>query len=99
MIFQSVSDRAGRTATPAGETHANIAKQLRRNETFCNDQARGRQGHRTRRRCRQYGSLFKDLRIRVQPMANMPANPMPQENPASRTGAYCRHLAPYFLRK
>ena len=32
-------------------------------------------------------------------MANMPASPMPQENPASRTGAYWRHFVPYFFRK
>ena len=42
----------------------------------------------------QYASLPRDLRIRVIPMANMPVRPMPQENPASSTGAYCRHMAP-----
>ena len=32
-------------------------------------------------------------------MANMPESPMPQEKPANSTGAYCRHLGPYFLKK
>lgn len=47
----------------------------------------------------QYAIRPRLFRMSVSPMANMPMSPMPQENPASSTGAYCRQLAPYFLRK
>lgn len=42
----------------------------------------------------QYARRWSDFRINVPPMANMPVSPMPQENPANNTGAYCRHMAP-----
>ena len=47
----------------------------------------------------QYARLLSERRMRVKPMASMPISPIPQENPASRTGAYWRQASPYFLTK
>jgi len=35
----------------------------------------------------QYANRPRDFMISVQPMANIPVSPIPQEKPASRTGA------------
>jgi hypothetical protein len=36
----------------------------------------------------QYAKRPNDFKIKANPMANIPVNPIPQEKPAKRTGAY-----------